>query len=164
MGWLCVHMYIFKVKRFSLFYLVGRLVDLCAVIMLLFAVSLFFIPFFPFYSHSCYAFPPPSLYVRAIRNINNRTRNDFTRQNEQELWMRYNEQKQSVCVLQKKLLRESRLTWKNSSRNIWIEICVNGCECECDVLNQLKLQLVQSLKTYSSYVPFVFHNYSHCVQ
>lgn len=40
------------------------------------------------------------------------------------------------------LLRESRLTWKNSSRNIWIEICVNGCECECDVLNRLKLQLV----------------------
>lgn len=102
MGWLCVHMYIFKVKRFSLFYLVGRLVDLCAVIMLLFAVSLFFIPFFPFYSHSCYAFPPPSLYVRAIRNMNNRTRNDFTRQNEQELWMRYNEQRtECVCATKK---------------------------------------------------------------
>lgn len=61
----------------------------------------------------------------------------------------------------KNLLRESRLTWKNSSRNIWIEICVNGCECECDVLNQRKLQLVQSLKSYSSrYVPVRAHNYS----
>lgn len=67
----------------------------------------------------------------------------------------------------KNLLRESRLTWKNSSRNIWIEICVNGCECECDVLNQRKLQLVQSLKTYSSrYVPVRAHNYSmqHSIQ
>lgn len=67
----------------------------------------------------------------------------------------------------KNLLRESRLTWKNSSRNIWIEICVNGCECECDVLNQRKLQLVQSLKSYSSrYVPVRAHNYSmqHSIQ
>lgn len=83
-----------------------------------------------------------SFCVRTIRNSNKQT-------NEREIiffaaeWVKG----------KKHLLRESRLTWNNSSRNIWIEICVNGCECECDVLNRRKLQLVRiTLKTYGSYV------------
>lgn len=82
-----------------------------------------------------------------------RTQNDFSLKSWTNDWT---SQLASELVRRKKLLRESRLTWKNSSRNIWIEICTNWCECECDVLNRLKLQLVQSLKTYSKYVLFVF--------
>lgn len=68
----------------------------------------------------------------------------------ERMWMRTRKRRAKKTHL----LREARLTWKNSSRNIWIEMCVNGCECECDVLNSTlfcsrqKLQLVRvALKT-----------------
>lgn len=146
---MCVCVYGFSKWKLARFYSLQSLCRQHPVILSHFfyvSVSVFFYVVFSSHTHfMCVQFVIQTI-GREMIWLTNRARVRKRRENK---WRTENTNK-------KNLLRESRLTWKNSSRNIWIEICVNGCECECDVLNQLKLQLVQSLKIYSSgYVLFV---------
>lgn len=134
--------------RFTPQYLDGRSHD-CTIIMLLFAVSVFYSLFFSYF-HSYHAFFSPSLHQcmcvqfviqtigremispdRVNKSCECGTMNIHTDTGIQRM--------KKYSTHTKKLLRESRLTWKNSSRNIWIEICVNGCECECECVQPTKI-------------------------
>lgn len=120
------------VSAFPSMELVSRLVDLCmcpspcrhhaSIRCLCFQSTLFF-SLFPFSLVPRNFFPLLDMCVQFVMQTIGRKMILLNRLNKSCEW--------SKPTNAKKLLRESRLTWKNSSRNISIEICVNGCECEC---------------------------------